>query len=170
MRGQSGYRSAPDGPGIDNLHVRAAGASQVAARLSLKRLTETNGRTARALERVANFAQHCDKFANVNAVRIYHSLGYRIGQHIQEFRFELTPVHGISLLVARQRILRSMLRAAPRTERSFEFLTEFLKLFGVDIAHGPEVKPLLGPASDIESLNGFDLCSTILRPSAGCDE
>jgi hypothetical protein len=103
-------------------------------------------------------------------IRIYQRLGHGIGQHVQEFRFELTPVHWISLLVARHRNLRSMLRGAPRTERSLEFLAEFLKLLGVHVAHGPEVKPLLGPASDIESPNGFDLCSTILRPSAGCDE
>jgi hypothetical protein len=82
MRGQSSYRSAADGPGIDNLHVTAAGASQVAARLSLKPLIETNGRTVRALERVPNFAQHRDELANVNAIRIYQRQGYGIGQHV----------------------------------------------------------------------------------------
>jgi hypothetical protein len=58
LRGQSRHRTAPDGSRIDNLHVRAAGASQIAARLSLKRLIETNGRTVRALKCVPNFAQH----------------------------------------------------------------------------------------------------------------
>jgi hypothetical protein len=50
-----------------------------------------------------------------------------------------------------------MLRATPWAERSLEFLTEFLKLIGIDVAHGPKVKPLLGPASNVEPLNGFDL-------------
>ena len=54
----------------------------MAARLSLKRLIETNGRTVRALERVANFAQHYDELTNVNAIRVYHRLGHGIGQHV----------------------------------------------------------------------------------------
>ena len=36
LRGQSGHRSPSDGSGIDHLHVSATGATQVAARLSLK--------------------------------------------------------------------------------------------------------------------------------------
>jgi hypothetical protein len=38
------------------------------------RLIVTNGRTARALERVLNFTQHRDELTNVNAIRIYHRL------------------------------------------------------------------------------------------------
>jgi hypothetical protein len=45
-------------------------------------LIETNGRIARALERVPNFAQHRDELANVNVIRIYQRLGYGIGQHV----------------------------------------------------------------------------------------
>jgi hypothetical protein len=45
-------------------------------------LIETNGRIARALERVPNFAQHRDELPNVNVIRIYQRLGYGIGQHV----------------------------------------------------------------------------------------
>jgi hypothetical protein len=101
LRGKSGHRSAPDGSGIYHLHVGAAGASRLAARMIVKpRLIEPNGSIAWAAKSVTNVAQHRDELTKINAIRIHHGLGHRIGQHVQEFRFELTPVHEISLLVA----------------------------------------------------------------------
>jgi hypothetical protein len=53
-----------------------------------------NGRVGLARESAADFAQHRDERTEVYPIRLHHCLRHGVGQHVQQFRLRLNPVHG----------------------------------------------------------------------------